>query len=105
MPCSPVTPESWHSAVYVELRLKQNLVSPVDISPAIDSFTYTQLSLQKSGTVSLYWVSRKYIPDLGIDPGTFFCSQQPMLLTWPSAKAEALPRSRIAAESSIFPFS
>ena len=45
MPCSPV---SWHSAVYVELGLKQNLVSPVDSSPAIVSFTYTQLSLSIS---------------------------------------------------------
>jgi len=57
------SPVSWHSAVYVELGLKQNLVSrPVNGSPSIVSFMYTQLSLQKSGTVSMdsmYSVSRK----------------------------------------------
>ena len=43
------SPVSWHSAVYVELGLKQNLVSrPANGSPSIVSFMYTQLSLSTS---------------------------------------------------------
>ena len=43
------SPVSWQSAVYVELGLKQNLVSrPVNGSPSIVSFRYTQLSLSTS---------------------------------------------------------
>ena len=43
------SPVSWHSAVYVELGLKQNLLSrPVNGSPSIVSFMYTQLSLSTS---------------------------------------------------------
>ena len=33
-----LAPVSWHSAVYVELGLKQNFVSPVDASPGPFSF-------------------------------------------------------------------
>ena len=41
------SPVSWHSAVYVELGLKQNLL-PRPGSPSIVSLMYTQLSLSTS---------------------------------------------------------